>query len=84
MLEVPSPKFHERDAIEPSLSVEESEKLAVRPLVLALKLATGATLPGVPVARYPAMLVVPPVGLSQLLKRVALVPPPVQDTEIRP
>ena len=43
---LPSPKFHEREAIEPSLSVELSVKFTLRPLIESLKLATGGTLAG--------------------------------------
>ena len=44
----PSPKFHERDEIVPSLSVELSVKFATSALVVKLKFATGATLPPPP------------------------------------
>ena len=43
---VPSPKFQLRDAMLPSLSVDESVNVADRPLVVKVKLAVGATLPG--------------------------------------
>ena len=46
--EPPSPKFHERETIDPSLSLELSVKLAVSPLVETLKFATGAALPPPP------------------------------------
>ncbi|KRA14874.1 hypothetical protein ASD69_18535 [Lysobacter sp. Root604] len=45
---VPSPKLQLREAMLPSLSVEVSVKLTVRPLADEVKFATGATLPGVP------------------------------------
>ena len=44
-----SPKFQLRLAMLPSLSVDVSVKLAVKPLTLDVKLATGATLPPPPV-----------------------------------
>src|SRR5207342_943014 len=47
---VPSPKFQLREAMVPSLSVELSVKFAVRPLVVKLKFAVGATLPPPPPA----------------------------------
>jgi hypothetical protein len=37
----PSPKFHARETIVPSGSVDESVKLAVSPLVVTLKFAVG-------------------------------------------
>jgi hypothetical protein len=42
----PSPKVHEREAIEPSLSVELSVKFATSALVVKLKFATGGVLVG--------------------------------------
>ena len=49
-----SPNVQARDAIVPSLSVEPSVKLAVRPFVVKLKFATGGVLAtGVPVKFLP-------------------------------
>jgi len=53
---VPSPKFHEREAIVPSLSVDVSVNVAVRSVLLVVKLATGAALPPPP----PPPAVMPP------------------------
>ena len=52
----PSPNVHAREAIVPSLSVELSEKFAVRPLVVTPKFATGGLfVVGVPVKFLPVM-----------------------------
>ena len=53
----PSPNVHARDAMVPSLSVELSVNVAVRPLVAEPKFATGATLP--PPPPHPANLKLP-------------------------
>ena len=45
---VPSPKFQLREAIEPSLSLELSVKLTVRPLAAEAKFATAVWLPYIP------------------------------------
>ena len=45
---LPSPKFQLREAMLPSVSVDVSVKLAVRPLLLALKLAVGGRFATVP------------------------------------
>ena len=52
-----SPKFQEREAMLPSLSLEPSVKLALRPLVAKLKFAVGGLLAGaVPVKFCPLTL----------------------------
>ncbi len=43
---VPSPKFHEREAIEPSLSVDVSVKFTDKFDTVLLKLATAKTFAG--------------------------------------
>ena len=62
----PSPKVHAREAMVPSLSVELSVKLAVRPLVTKLKLAVGATLPPPPWVRIACEMAQLPVSFDQL------------------
>ncbi len=74
---LPSPKFQEREAIVPSLSLELSVKLTTRPLTVSLKFATGGTLPVPPPpmsAATEASLKLPkPVARSQ--PTVAFSPP---------
>jgi len=82
---VPSPKFQLRDAIEPSLSVELSVKVAVRPLVVEVKFATGGVLTGPPPESTPSMNCAPvEAGSSQSLRREAAAPPPVHEVNTRP
>ena len=60
-----SPKFQEREAMLPSLSLELSVKLAVRPEVVKPKLATGGTLAGaVTVTDLVTALLAPPLSVT--------------------
>ena len=81
---VPSPKFQLREAMVPSLSVELSVKFAVRPLVVKLKFADRRHVAATAGSRPSTNCAPVAPASSQLLRRVALLPPPVQDTEMRP
>jgi hypothetical protein len=69
----PSPKFQERVPIDPPLSVEVSVNVAVKPFVVAVKLAAGVP-PGLVTLIDFVVLLVLPLALSVTVRATEYVP----------